>query len=61
MLAELQRLWLIEATKYNVLPAGRSAGRASHSRTGWAAHAIHGNSQLFFPGMGRLSELTSSV
>ena len=29
MLAKLQRLWLIEATKYNVLPIDDRGGRAS--------------------------------
>lgn len=55
-LAYLQRLWLIEATKYNVLPMDdRSAERLEPSLAGRPT-LIHGNSQLFFPGMGRLSE-----
>ena len=56
MLATLQRLWLIEATKYNVLPMDdRTAERIEPSMAGRPT-LIHGKSQLFFPGMGRLSE-----
>ena len=56
MLAKLQRLWLIEATKYNVLPMDdRGAERLEPSMAGRPT-LIHGKSQLFFPGMGRLSE-----
>jgi arylsulfatase len=55
-LAKLQRLWLIEATKYNVLPMDdRTAERVEPSMAGRPT-LIRGNSQLFFPGMGRLSE-----
>jgi hypothetical protein len=56
MLAKLQRLWLIEATKYNVLPLDdRLIERANPDIAGRPT-LIRGNSQLFFPGMGRLSE-----
>ena len=55
-LAALQRLWLIEAVKYNVVPLDdRSAERLEPSLAGRPT-LIHGNSQLFFAGMGRLSE-----
>ncbi|MGF1470279.1 MAG: arylsulfatase [Rubrobacteraceae bacterium] len=55
-LHELQRLWLIEATKYNVLPLDdRMAERANPDIAG-RPQLIHGNSQLLFAGMGRLSE-----
>ena len=55
-LATLQRLWLIEATKYNVLPIDdRTAERLEPSMAGRPT-LIRGNSQMFFPGMGRLSE-----
>jgi arylsulfatase A-like enzyme len=55
-LAELQRLWLIEAVKYNVVPLDdRSAERIEPSMAGRPT-LIRGNSQLFFAGMGRLSE-----
>jgi arylsulfatase len=56
MLAKLQRLWLIEATKYNVLPLDdRGIERATPEIAGRPT-LIHGNSQLLFSGMGRLSE-----
>ena len=56
MLAKLQRLWLIEATKYNVLPLDdRSSERFVPELSGRPT-LIRGNSQLFFDGMGRLSE-----
>ena len=52
----LQRLWLIEAVKYNVVPLDdRSAERLEPTIAGRPT-LIRGNSQLFFPGMGRLSE-----
>ncbi len=55
-LAELQRLWLIEATKYGVLPMDdRTAERLDPAQAGRPT-LIHGDSQVFFPGMGRLSE-----
>jgi arylsulfatase len=56
MLAKLQRLWLIEATKYNALPMDdRISERLEPSMAGRPT-LIRGNSQLFFGGMGRLSE-----
>lgn len=56
VLAELQRLWLIEATRYNVLPMDdRTAERLTPDTAGRPT-LIRGDSQLFFPGMGRLSE-----
>jgi hypothetical protein len=56
ILTKLQRLWLIEATKYNVLPMDdRTVERAVPEIAGRPS-LIRGNSQLFFPGMGRLSE-----
>jgi arylsulfatase len=55
-LAKLQRLWLIEATKYNVLPMDdRGAERLEPALAGRPT-LIQGTSQMFFPGMGRLSE-----
>ena len=55
-LAHLQRLWLIEATKYNVLPIDdRGAERLNPDLAG-RPQLIRGNTQLFYPGMGRLSE-----
>jgi arylsulfatase len=55
-LHELQRLWLIEATKYNVLPLDdRFAERANPDIAG-RPQLVRGNAQLLFGGMGRLSE-----
>ena len=56
MLATLQRLWIIEATKYNVLPIDdRGAERLEPGLAGRPT-LIRGTSQQFFAGMGRLSE-----
>ena len=55
-LHELQRLWLIEAVKYNVLPIDdRGAERFNPDLAG-RPQLITGSSQLLFPGMKRLSE-----
>ena len=55
-LHELQRLWLIEAVKYNVLPLDdRFAERANPDIAG-RPQLIVGNRQLLFGGMGRLTE-----
>jgi len=55
-LRELQRLWLIEATKYNVIPLDdRGLERANPDLAGRPT-LIKGNSQQLFAGMGRLSE-----
>jgi arylsulfatase len=55
-LHELQRLWLIEATKYNVLPLDdRFAERANPELAG-RPQLITGTRQILFGGMGRLTE-----
>jgi arylsulfatase len=55
-LAELQRLWLIEAVKYSVLPLDdRRAGRINSDLAG-RPQLVTGSTQLLFGGMGRLSE-----
>jgi hypothetical protein len=55
-LAELQRLWLIEAVKYSVLPLDdRRVERFNPDLAGRPA-LIKGNTQLLFGGMGRLTE-----
>jgi hypothetical protein len=55
-LHELQRLWLIEAVKYNVLPLDdRQIERINPTSAGRPS-LIKGNSQLLFGNMGRLSE-----
>jgi arylsulfatase len=55
-LRELQRLWLIEATRYNVLPMDDDVGRRMNSDLAGRPVLIKGNSQVLFSGMGRLSE-----
>jgi arylsulfatase A-like enzyme len=55
-LHELQRLWLIEATKYNVLPLDDRVGERLNPDLAGRPTLIKGNSQLLFGGMGRLSE-----
>ena len=55
-LAELQRMWLIEAVKYNVLPLDdRMIERSDSDRAG-RPQLVHGGRQLLFGGMGRLTE-----
>lgn len=58
MLAKLQRLWLIEATKYNAIPLDDRQTERILPELAGRPTLIHGNTQMFFPGMGRLSELS---
>ncbi|MGI9823635.1 sulfatase-like hydrolase/transferase [Agromyces sp. Marseille-Q5079] len=55
-LHELQRLWLIEAVKYNVLPIDDRGAERINPELAGRPTLIRGTSQQFFPGMGRLSE-----
>jgi len=55
-LRELQRLWLIEAVKYNVLPLDDRVGERLNPDLAGRPTLIKGNSQLLFGGMGWLSE-----
>jgi len=55
-LHELQRLWLIEATRYNVLPLDDRAAERINAATAGRPILIKGKSQLLFGNMGRLSE-----
>jgi arylsulfatase A-like enzyme len=55
-LHELQRLWLIEAVKYNVLPLDDRAAERFNPDLAHRPQLITGSSQLLFPGMKRLSE-----
>jgi arylsulfatase A-like enzyme len=55
-LHELQRLWLIEATKYNVIPLDDRSGERLSPDIAGRPTLIKGNSQLLFGSMGRLSE-----
>ncbi len=56
VLHKLQRLWLIEATKYNVLPIDDRTGERLNPDLAGRPTLVRGSSQLFFAGMGRLSE-----
>jgi arylsulfatase A-like enzyme len=55
-LHELQRLWLIEATKYNVIPLDDRSGERLNPDLAGRPTLIKGTSQLLFGSMGRLSE-----
>jgi hypothetical protein len=56
MLHELQRLWLIEATRYNVLPIDDRLLEKINPDTAGRPILIKGKTQLLFGGMGRLTE-----
>ena len=51
-LHELQRLLLIEATKYNVLPLDDRAAERFNPDIAGRPQLIRGNTQLLFGGMG---------
>jgi len=55
-LEELQRLFLIEAAKYNVLPLDDRRAERFNADLAGRPQLIKGNSQILFGGMGRLSE-----
>ena len=55
-LHELQRLWLIEATRYKVLPIDDRVVEKMNPDTAGRPILVKGNTQLLFGGMGRLSE-----
>lgn len=55
-LMELQRLWLIEATRYKVLPVDDRMFEKINPDTAGRPKLIKGNTQVLFGGMGRLSE-----
>jgi len=55
-LHELQRLWLIEATRYKVLPLDDRIMEKLNPDTAGRPVLIRGKSQVLFGGMGRLSE-----
>jgi arylsulfatase len=55
-LHELQRLWLVEATRYGVLPLDDRAAERLNPDAAGRPTLITGTSQLLFGGMGRLSE-----
>lgn len=55
-LTELQQLFLIEASKYNVLPLDDRGAERTLPEIAGRPQLIHGNRQLLFGGMGRLTE-----
>ncbi len=55
-LAELQRLFLIEATKYSVLPLDDRTFERFNPELAGRPQLIQGNTQILFGGMGRLTE-----
>jgi arylsulfatase len=55
-LHEMQRLFLIEAVKYNVLPLDDRRIERFNAELSGRPVLIHGKSQLLFSGMGRLTE-----
>ncbi len=55
-LAELQRLFLIEATKYNVLPLDDRVAERLLPEIAGRPTLVRGDRQLLYGGMGRLSE-----
>ena len=55
-LEELKRLFLIEAVKYGVLPLDDRRVERFNPDLAGRPTLIHGNRQLLFPGMARLSE-----
>jgi arylsulfatase len=55
-LHQLQRLWLIEAVKYNVLPLDDNVGARMDSDRAGRPVLITGDSQVLLSGMGRLGE-----
>ena len=55
-LRDLQRLFLIEAGKYNVLPLDDRRFERFNAELAGRPQLVRGNSQILFGGMGRLSE-----
>jgi arylsulfatase A-like enzyme len=55
-LHELQRLWMIEATKYNVLPMDDRFAERGNPEIAGRPEQITGQKQVVYPGMGRLTE-----
>jgi arylsulfatase A-like enzyme len=55
-LHELQRLWIIEASRYKVLPLDDRVFEKMNPDTAGRPVLIKGKTQLLFQGMGRLSE-----
>jgi arylsulfatase A-like enzyme len=56
MLRKLQRVFIIEATKYNVLPLDDRGVERFNAELVGRPQTIKGKKQIFYPGMKRLSE-----
>jgi arylsulfatase len=56
ILAKLQRMWLIEATKHNVLPLDDRGTERLNPDIAGRPQLVRGSRQLLFGGMGRLTE-----
>jgi arylsulfatase A-like enzyme len=54
--ADMKRLFDLEASKYNVFPLDDRKAERTNSDIAGRPVVVHGNTQLFFPGMRRLSE-----
>jgi arylsulfatase len=57
-LAELKRLFELEAGKYNVFPLDDRKGERANPDLAGRPVVVHGNTQLLFPGMRRVQENT---
>jgi arylsulfatase A-like enzyme len=55
-LAELQRLWLIEAVKHNVVPLDDRFAERANAEIAGRPQLVKGTRQILFSGMGRLTE-----
>ena len=55
-LHELQRLWMIEAARHNVLPLDDRGAERFIPELAGRPTLVHGNRQLLYGGMGRLTE-----
>lgn len=55
-LHELQRLWLIQAARHNVLPLDDRTAERLNSDLAGRPTLVKGKAQTLFPGMGRLTE-----
>ncbi len=55
-LHELQRLWLIEAVKYNVVPLDDRFAERGNPETAGRPELFTGRKQTLYPGIGRLTE-----
>jgi arylsulfatase len=54
--AEMKRLFDLEASKYNVFPLDDRKGERTNPDLAGRPEVVHGNTQLLFPGMRRIQE-----